>query len=409
MTSPTGAIRLPTAATQSAGAAPASGAAPDACDTLRIAGMALAHFVNDSYGQYLAILLPLLAISIGFDVGRATIIVTAYTITSSIIQPLLGHFADRHTTRLISVLGLAAAAIGGSLLGISPNFLVLVLFAVLAGLGTAMYHPQAAAMVVAIAGRRKSTMMSFYLVGGSIGFALGPKIVQWVANRDLHATPLLMLPGLAMALALALLAPRGWAPVRSGGESPSLWGVLRAHRRILSLLLGVVVLRSWTQLGVSTFLPFYYSQEYADHQYASNHAANVIAVFSLTGAFGGLLGGFLADRFGQKPVIVLSLIAAGPLLLVLPHVDGPALYLIAAASGILLLSSWNVLTVKGQTLLSHNVGMASGLMLGFSIGLGGLGAIPLGFVGDQTGILPILVFCALLAPLAGLLALRLPD
>ncbi len=375
----------------------------------RIAGMTLAHFVNDAYGQYLAIILPLLAVPLGFDVGRASIIVTAYTITSSIIQPLLGHVADRYTTRLISVVGLAATAVGGALLGVAPSFLVLVLFAILAGLGTAMYHPQAAAMVVASAGRRKSTLMSVYLVGGSVGFALSPKIVQTVTDRDIHATPYLMLPGLLMALALLLFAPRNWAPARSSGETPSLLGVLRAHRRILTLLLGVVVLRSWTQLSVSTFLPFYYKHLYADAHHASNHAANVITVFSLTGAFGGLLGGFLADRFAPKPVIVLSLIAAGPLLLALPHLDGAPLYLVAAGSGILLLSSWNVLTVRGQTLLPQNVGMASGLMLGFSIGLGGLGAIPLGFIGDQVGLLPILVFCALLAPLAGLLALRLPD
>ncbi|HLZ69253.1 MAG TPA: MFS transporter [Dehalococcoidia bacterium] len=389
--------------------APAAPAAEAAPALWRIAGMTLAHFVNDSYGQYLAILLPLLALSIGFDVGRASIIVTAYTITSSIIQPLLGHLADRYTTRLISVIGLAASAVGGSLLGVAPSFLVLVLFAVLAGLGTAMYHPQAAAMVVASAGRRKSTLMSVYLVGGSAGFALSPKIVQAVAGHDLHATPYLMAPGLLMALALLLFAPRNWAPARGSEALPSLWGVLRAHRRILGLLLGIVVLRSWTQLSVSTFLPFYYSHRYADHHYAASHAANVITVFSLTGAFGGLLGGFLADRFAAKPVIVLSLIAAGPLLLVLPRLDGAWLYLVAAGSGILLLSSWNVLTVRGQTLLSRNVGMASGLMLGFSIGLGGLGAIPLGFVGDRIGLLPVLVFCAVLAPLAGLLALRLPD
>ncbi|MHB8573757.1 MAG: MFS transporter [Dehalococcoidia bacterium] len=374
-------------------------------DTPRIAVMTLAHFVNDSYGQYLAILLPLLAVSLHFSLGLASVVVTAYTITSSIIQPLLGHFADRHTTRLISVLGLVATSIGGSLLGVAPSFVVLILFAVLAGLGTASYHPQAAAMVVAVSAQRKSTMMSIYLVGGSIGFALSPKIVSQVANHNLHATPWLMIPGLLMAAFLALSAPRDWAPSGIRAEMPSLWRVLREHRRVLLLLLGVVVLRSWTQQGLSTFLPFYYKHQGLPH----DRAANVLTVFGLTGAFGGLLGGYLADRFSQKPVIVISLVAAGPLLVVLPHLDGAVLYLVAGLAGILLLSSWNVLTVKGQMLLSKNVGMASGLMLGFSIGLGGLGTIPMGYAGDQIGILPLLVFTALLAPVAGLLAIALPD
>lgn len=401
---------MATLARRRQGVAPVAPPAPPAetgvpADIPRIAVMTLAHFVNDSYGQYLAILLPLLAAGLGLGLGQASIIVTAYTITSAIIQPLLGHFADRHTTRFISVIGLAATAVGGALLGISPSFIVLILLAVLAGLGTATYHPQAAAMVVAVAGSRKATMMSIYLVGGSVGFAIGPKVVDQVARANLHATPLLMIPGLLMAVALAFFLPRNWAPSGLSGEMPPLRRVLYEHRRVLALLLGVVILRSWTQQGVSTFLPFYYKH----HGFSPDRAANVLTVFSLTGAFGGLIGGFLADRFSQKPVIVVSLLAAGPLLVALPHLDGPALYCVAALSGVLLLSSWNVLTVKGQALLSKNVGMASGLMLGFSIGLGGLGAIPMGYVADHTGLLPILVFTALLAPVAGLLAIALPD
>jgi FSR family fosmidomycin resistance protein-like MFS transporter len=392
------------------GTAPAAPQAAQAntgvpADMPRIAVMTLAHFVNDSYGQYLAILLPLLAAGLGLGLGQASIIITAYTITSAIIQPLLGHFADRHTTRFISVIGLAATAVGGALLGISPSFIVLISLAVLAGLGTATYHPQAAAMVVAVAGSRKATMMSIYLVGGSIGFALGPKIVDQVARVDLHATPVLMFPGLLMAIALAFFLPRNWSPSGMSGEMPSLRRVLYQHRRVLVLLLSVVILRSWAQQGVSTFLPFYYK----DQGFSATRAANVLTVFSLAGAFGGLIGGFLADHFSQKPVIITSLIFAGPLLIALPHLNGPALYFVAALSGVLLLSSWNVLTVKGQSLLSKNVGMASGLMLGFSIGLGGLGAIPMGFAADQIGLLPILVFTALLAPAAGLLAIALPD
>jgi FSR family fosmidomycin resistance protein-like MFS transporter len=376
-------------------------------DTRRVAVMTAAHFVNDTYGQYLPILLPLLAASIGFSLGLATIVVTAYTITSSIVQPYLGHIADRHATRLISVVGMMASAIGASLLGVSPSLIVLILFAVVAGLGTASYHPQAAAMVVAVSGKRKATMMSIYLVGGSVGFALGPLIVARVAHASLHATPVLMIPGLLMAVALYFFAPTNWSPRAAAGSAagPSLGAVLWEHRRVLALLLGVVVLRSWTQQGISTFLPFYY--KHLGH--TAGYAAAVLSVFGLTGAFGGLLGGFLADRFSQRPVIVISLLLAGPLLVALPHLSGWLLYADAGLSGVLLLSSWNVLTVKGQQLLNKNVGMASGLMLGFSIGLGGLGVIPMGIVGDRIGTLPILTFLGLLAPVAGVIALALPE
>ena len=385
-------------------AAPAAG--EERTRIQRIAVMTFAHFVNDTYGQYLAILLPILSSILGFSLGVAAVAVTAYTITSSIIQPALGHVADRYATRLISVLGMICGAFGASMLGVSPNFVVLVLFAVLAGMGTAAYHPQASAMVSAAAGPRKATTMSIFLVGGNLGLAVGPLIVARVAHWNLHATPLLMIPGIAMALALFAFAPRDWAAGRARVvNGPSLVSVLWGHRSILGLLLGVVILRSWTQAGFTTFLPFYYR-----HQgFAAGHAATVLAAFGITGAFGGLVGGYLADRFTQRPVISISLLLAGPLLIALPHLNGAALYLDAAASGVLLLSSWYVLAVKGQEVLNKNVGVAFGLMLGFSIGMGGLGVIPMGVLADRIGTLPILTALGMLAPVAGILALRLPE
>jgi len=371
----------------------------------RVAIMTLAHFVNDSYAQYLAILLPILAVLLGFSLALAAVVVTAYTITSSIIQPYLGHIADRHATRLISVLGMIAVAVGASLLGVAPSFAALLLLAVLSGVGTAAYHPQAAAMVVALSGERRATTMSTYLVGGSLGLALGPIAVARVAHWNLHATPLLMLPGIAMAIVVYFTVPKDWAPKPSAGTvSASLWQVLWQHRRVLGILLGVVILRSWTQQGLLTFLPFLYHAQ----GFAPGHAAAVLAAFGVTGSVGGLLGGYLADKFSQRPVIVLSLLLAGPLLVALPRLGGAAAYGVAAMSGILLLASWNVLTVMGQQILHRNVGMASGLMLGFSIGLGGLGVIPMGIIADHVGTLPILTALGLLAPAAGLLALILP-
>jgi FSR family fosmidomycin resistance protein-like MFS transporter len=372
----------------------------------RVAVMTVAHFVNDTYGQYLAILLPILASLLGFTLAVAALVVTAYTITSSIIQPALGHMADRYPTRLISVVGMICTAVGASLLGIAPNFAVLVLFAVLSGMGTAAYHPQASTMVSSAAGRRLATTMSVFLVGGNLGLAVSPLIIARVAHWNLHATPLLMIPGIAMALALYAFAPANWTarPARVS-HGPSLLSVLWQHRSVLGVLLAVVILRSWTQAGFTTFLPFYYR-----HQgFTPGHAAAVLAALGITGAFGGLIGGYLADRWTQRPVIVVSLLLAGPLLVALPHLSGVVLYLDAALSGVLLLSSWYVLAVKGQQVLSKNVGVAFGLMLGFSIGMGGLGVIPMGIIADRAGILPILTVLGMLAPVAGIIALRLPE
>ncbi|MGH2587119.1 MAG: MFS transporter, partial [Dehalococcoidia bacterium] len=178
-------------------------------DVRRIGVMTLAHFVNDSYGNYIAVLLPLLQPKLGFSLGLAGVLVASYTITSSIVQPALGYMADRLATRTISVFGTIAAAIGASLLGLAPHYVFLVMLAVISGLGTAAYHPQAAAMVVNVAGRRRATMMSLYLMGGNLGFAVGPAVAVWVVEHlGWRGMPLLALPGLAMGVVVYIAAPR---------------------------------------------------------------------------------------------------------------------------------------------------------------------------------------------------------
>src|SRR5687768_3989235 len=117
-------------------------------DLPRIGLMTFAHFVNDSYGNYIANLLPLLTVKLDFDKGLAGVLVAAYSITSSVIQPALGYLADRLATRMLSVVGLLASAVGAVLMGVAPHYVVLLALAIVSGLGTASYHPQAAAMVV---------------------------------------------------------------------------------------------------------------------------------------------------------------------------------------------------------------------------------------------------------------------
>src|SRR5215207_669841 len=97
--------------------APTAAALSAPPDTRRIAVMTLAHFINDSYGNYIAVLLPLLIVKLEFGLALAGLLGTCYQITSSIVQPALGYVADRLATRIISVLGTMAAATGAALMG----------------------------------------------------------------------------------------------------------------------------------------------------------------------------------------------------------------------------------------------------------------------------------------------------
>jgi MFS transporter, FSR family, fosmidomycin resistance protein len=377
-------------------------------DTRRIAVMTLAHFVNDSYGNYIAVLLPLLIAKLEFSLSAAGVLVAAYTITSSIVQPALGYVADRLATRMISVFGTMAAAIGASLLGLAPQYVFLIMLAIVSGLGTAAYHPQAAAMVVNVAGRRRATIMSLYLMGGNLGFAIGPAVAVWVVeNLGWRGMPLLAIPGLAMGAVLYVAAPRNWSP-NAGTGGPSLIEVISKNRRILGRLLAVVGVRSWGHMGLMAFLPIFL----VDYKgFSEGDAAVLVTVLLFTGAFGGVIGGWIADSHwaSRRTVIVVSLLLAGIFGMAMLESTGASLWIFAVLTGLTLLGSFSVLTVKGQEVLPNNVGLASGFMLGLTIGLGGLGTLPLGFLADHIGLSPVIHFTVLLPPVAALLAMRLPE
>jgi FSR family fosmidomycin resistance protein-like MFS transporter len=377
-------------------------------DLPRIGLMTLAHGINDSYGNVLTVLMPVLAAPehLDFSLALASGVITANTITSSILQPLLGYWADRWATRLISVVGLLLSAVGASLLGVAPHELVLIALAVVGGVGTAAYHPQAAAMVVAVAGERRATVMSLYLMGGNVGFALGPLLVtQLVAVAGLGATPLAMMPGLVGCLLLERLAPRNWSP-RTPGSGPTLRAILRRNRAVLARLLAVVTARSWAHYTLLAFLPFYLRDRGVDE----GARAALIALLTFAGAFGGVIGGYVADRWtGRRTVIVGSLLLASFCAGALLHTDGALRWVWAALTGMTLLGSFSVLTVKGQEILPGNVGLASGLMLGLTIGLGGLFVLPMGAVADRLGLTPVIHLAVVLPPVAALLARALPE
>jgi FSR family fosmidomycin resistance protein-like MFS transporter len=217
--------------------------------------------------------------------------------------------------------------------------------------------------------------------------------------------PLLAIPGLAMGAVLFVAAPRDWSP-NAGSSGPSLMQVIRENRAVLGRLLAVVSVRSWGHFGLMAFLPFYLISQGMPEQ----QVALLITTLLLTGAFGGVIGGWLADTWvSRRTVIVVSLLLAGVFGLALLEAGGPLRWVFAVLTGVTLLGSFSVLTVKGQEVLPNNVGLASGFMLGLTIGLGGLGALPLGFLADRIGLSPVIHFAALLSPIAALLALRLPE
>jgi FSR family fosmidomycin resistance protein-like MFS transporter len=137
-------------------------------------------------------------------------------------------------------------------------------------------------------------------------------------------------------------------------------------------------------------------------------AGNLLFAFLTAGTVGTFFGGLLADRFGHKKVVLFSLGASCPLLVLFLLSSGFWAFFWLTLAGLILIFSFSVSMVMGQSFMPHNVGMASGLILGFSFGMGGLGAAILGLFADLWGVPTTLWIIAFLPCGAFLMAALIP-
>jgi MFS transporter, FSR family, fosmidomycin resistance protein len=382
-----------------------SASRPDApIDYRRVALVSLGHFTNDMHGNLITSLTPYLVIRGEISTSVAGLVLLSYLIGSSVLQPFFGHMSDRSGRRVFAVFGplwVGLAAVAIALVGNTATILVI---AILAGIGTAAFHPQAAAMVDGLSHHSKGWVMSIFSMGGNIGFAIGPLLAAVIATVGMRYSPLILIPGIVVTYLLARYAPQ-IGPQPGNVSAEPLRHTLRQTWRTLAAIVSIIALRGGVQYGLLLFLPLYYHAHGSSAQLGSYYAF----VISLSGAFGGLLGGRLSDRFGRRPVVVGSLLLSVPLLFASLAVHGPLVWPILVLAGACLLASNSVTVVQGQELLPSNTGIASGLTLGLGFGLSGLIGSGLAVLADQIGVGTVIAVLPLLAPLAAGLAFMVPE
>ena len=275
------------------------------------------------------------------------------------------------------------------------------------GLGVAAYHPEGYRTANQVAGDRKATGLSLFSIGGNIGIALGPPAITWLVLRfGLPGTLGLLAPGLLVAGLLATVLPTLIAAPAPGATARARESG-RDMRGAMALLIGVVTVRSWTQLGLVTYVPFLYVDLLGQDPRV---VGALLFLFLGAGAVGTLAGGPIADRWGSRRYIVASLLLSTPLIAVFLWRPGGWIAAAAlAATGFVLVSSFSITVALGQAYLPRSLGMAAGLIVGLAIGTGGIGVTILGWVADHWGLYAALGVVAVL-PLAGLvIALCLPE
>jgi len=371
-------------------------------DRRALATIAGGHLSSDLCQGAVPALLPYLISQRGFSYAGATALLLALTVSSSVIQPALGHASDRMQGAWLMPAGVLVGGVGIALTGLTGSYAATLAAVVAGGVGVAAFHPEGARYVPLVAGSGASTGMGLYSVGGNAGFVVGPAVVTaGVAVFGLRGTLLVAVIPAVSALLLWSVRPRLVAaaaapgPPAGGAAGADDWGAF-------TLLSAMVVARTAVGYGLLAFVPIWFVR----HLDASAGAGNAALTLLLAaGAAGTLLGGRLADRYGARPVVVGGMAALFPLVTLLPFAGEAAAFPLCAAVGLALDANFGITVVLAQRLLPSRPGAASGIVLGFAFGLGGAAAAALGIVADRSGLTSVMAALAGVALVAFVLSL----
>ena len=366
-----------------------------------LALLSVGHLVTDLNPGALPILLPFFKESLHLSYTMAGGILLFGNLTSSVIQPIFGYFSDKRPRGWILPIAPLLACLGMAVTGFISVYPLLILAVAASGLGVACFHPEGFKTAHFFTGENKATGMSIFGVGGNLGMALGPIFgIALITSFGMKGTLGLVLPGILMAAVFSLSFSWLTAPLHAAStqtkkeveQSP-----FREEWASLFLLIGVVIMRSWTQLGLVTCIPFYYIDYLKGDPL---YAGKLVSTFMMAGVVGTLVGSPLADRWGHKKFLSISMLLTVPLLLLFYKSSGFIVFIILGAAGMILISNFTVTVVMAQALLPRHLGMASGLMVGFAVGTGGIGVTLLGAIADHWGV-PTAIRSIFLLPCIG--------
>lgn len=373
--------------------------------------MAMCHLLNDSLQAVIPAMFPILEKSLGLTFTQLGLIAFVLNMASSMTQPLVGMYTDKRPMPYALPIGLAISMFGILGLAYAPSFWTILICVLLIGLGSAIFHPEGSRVAYLAAGSRRGLAQSIYQVGGNTGHALAP-IITALVLVPLGQFGVIWFTLSAGIAIIFLLYISKWYAIKIGKittgtnvQRKKVKRISKAIKAAIILLVFLVFIRSWYMSAISNFYAFYV----IDH-YEFTIAASQMYTFTFLfmGAIGTFFGGPLADRFGKRNMIIISLIVPVPLALCLPHVGPIIAIILLAFIGFLLMSSFSVTVVYAQELIPGKVATMSGLIVGLAFGMGTIGSVALGSLIDAVGLTPTMLVISFI-PLLGALTYWLPS
>lgn len=352
----------------------------------QVAGLALAHLINDIYAPVLMALQPVLITMYGYGYFEAALLPVIHSLVSSVFQPVFGFLSDRKGREFSVSLSILLSGCGVACIGLVPDkYQVMLMCVAISGIGHASFHPGALSKVSVLAeGGNRGRLTSFFVVGGNLGMALGPIVAGLLlTSGGISQVVYLVIPAILGGILLYLRPlPKKQVSARVNKERGE------ENWRPVILLFSGATLRSWVTFGAMTFLPTLLVLR----GYQILEATTLVSIMLLAGVCGQIYGGTLSDRIGRKKVVVITTIASIPVFSAILMSNG--LFLIASMIlfGFLLWSSFSVTIAMSHELMPSQVGLISGLFLGIAMGAGGIGVSLSGMIADRMGLVPSLWF-----------------
>jgi FSR family fosmidomycin resistance protein-like MFS transporter len=380
-------------------------AEPEEFQTDRVVTISAGHAVHDTYTAFLPPLLPAFIETMSLSTTQAGLL-SVFLTAPSLVQPFIGHLADRFSLRYFVILAPAVTAVAMSLLGMAPGYAALVLLLVVAGLSSASLHAVGPVMAGRLSGQSLGRGMGFWMVGGELGRTLGPIIiVTAVALLTLQGMSLLMVVGL-LASAILYFRLRD-VPGRPATARPSLpWQpALWSMRGLLVPLVGLILVRAFIIASLTTYLPIFLTEEGANFWFAGAS----LSVLEAAGVVGALAGGTVSDWLGRKQVLLISLVTTTLFMFIFLAVDGWAQFPALLVLGLTALSVTPVLMAVVQESVPDNRALANGMYMALSFCIRAGVVVVVGMLGDMSGLRLAFTVSAIMPVLGVPFVLMLPG